>query len=120
MIILYNFSVFMFGLLARVAGIFQPKAKAFVTGRKGVLKNISESLASNTSPVIWVHCASLGEFEQGRPIIEAIKNEFPDHKIFLTFFSPSGFEIRKNYPQADYVFYLPLDTANNAKNLWPR
>lgn len=105
----------MFGLLARVAGIFQPKAKAFVKGRNNILENISDSLNGNTSPIVWMHCASLGEFEQGRPIIEAIKNELPDYKIFLTFFSPSGFEIRKNYPQADYVFYLPLDTAGNAK-----
>src|SRR5687768_12958231 len=117
MITLYNFSIFVFGLLVKAASIFQPKARAFAKGRKDILKNISESVKNNTSPVIWMHCASLGEFEQGRPIIEAIKSEFPDHKIFLTFFSPSGFEIRKNYPQADFVFYLPLDTASNAKKL---
>jgi 3-deoxy-D-manno-octulosonic-acid transferase len=65
--------------------------------------------------VVWVHCASLGEFEQGRPVIEALKREFPRYKILLTFFSPSGYEVRKNYAQADYVFYLPLDTPGNAK-----
>jgi 3-deoxy-D-manno-octulosonic-acid transferase len=113
----YNFFIFVFGLLIKGAGLFQPKAKAFLRGRQGILKNISESLATNQSPVIWLHCASLGEFEQGRPIIESLKQEFPSHKIFLTFFSPSGFEIRKNYSLADYVFYLPLDTAANAKKL---
>lgn len=72
-------------------------------------------MKNNSSPLVWVHCASLGEFEQGRPIIESIKQEFPSHKIFLTFFSPSGYEVRKNYPLADYVFYLPVDTAKNAR-----
>jgi 3-deoxy-D-manno-octulosonic-acid transferase len=111
----YNFLIFIFGILIKGAGIFQPKAKAFLQGRKAILKNITATLAGNQAPVMWLHCASLGEFEQGRPIIEAFKSEFPSIKIFLTFFSPSGFEIRKNFPQVDYVFYLPLDTAKNAK-----
>jgi 3-deoxy-D-manno-octulosonic-acid transferase len=111
----YNFFIFVFGLLVRGAGFFQPKAKAFLKGRKDILKNIAVSLKGNQSPLVWLHCASLGEFEQGRPIIEAFKSEFPSVKIFLTFFSPSGFEVRKNYSQADYVFYLPLDTAKNAR-----
>jgi 3-deoxy-D-manno-octulosonic-acid transferase len=114
---LYNFFIFLFGVLIKGASLFQPKAKAFLKGRKGILKEMATAFAENRSPVIWMHCASLGEFEQGRPIIEALKTEFPSHKIFLTFFSPSGFEIRKNYPQADYVFYLPLDTASNAKKI---
>ena len=67
------------------------------------------------APLAWVHCASLGEFEQGRPIIEQFKREYPHYKIMLTFFSPSGFEVRKNYSHADYIFYLPWDTASNAK-----
>src|SRR5689334_12005684 len=114
---LYNFFIFVFGILIKGASLFQPKAKAFLKGRQGILKGIAAAFADNQSPVVWLHCASLGEFEQGRPIIEALKSEFPSHKIFLTFFSPSGFEIRKNYPQADYVFYLPLDTASNAKKI---
>ncbi len=69
----------------------------------------------NQSPVIWVHCASLGEFEQGRPVIEDLRKLCPSHKIFLTFFSPSGYEVRKTYEQADWVFYLPWDTSKNAK-----
>ena len=70
---------------------------------------------TNRPTVIWFHCASLGEFEQGRPVIEAFKNAHPDWKIALTFFSPSGYEIRKNYEGADHIFYLPLDTPRNAK-----
>jgi 3-deoxy-D-manno-octulosonic-acid transferase len=111
----YNFIIFIFGILIKSAGIFQPKAKAFLQGRKAILKNIATTLDGNQAPVMWLHCASLGEFEQGRPIIEAFKSEFPSIKIFLTFFSPSGFEIRKTFPQVDYIFYLPLDTAKNAK-----
>ncbi|HEY0771954.1 MAG TPA: glycosyltransferase N-terminal domain-containing protein, partial [Sphingobacteriaceae bacterium] len=67
--------------------------------------------------MIWIHCASLGEFEQGRPIVEALKENYAAHKILLTFFSPSGFEVRKNFPLADYVFYLPWDTRANARQL---
>lgn len=112
---LYKISIFFLGLGVRFMSLFNTKAREFVTGRKGIFNRIDRALRGNTSPVVWVHCASLGEFEQGRPVIEALKNTFPDHKIFLTFFSPSGYRVRKNYAQADYVFYLPLDTAQNAK-----
>jgi 3-deoxy-D-manno-octulosonic-acid transferase len=83
--------------------------------------NWAAALASNWKhkpgdAVVWIHCASLGEFEQGRPIMEAIKKQFPQIKLLLTFFSPSGYEIRKNYPGADYVMYLPFDSAGNAKH----
>jgi 3-deoxy-D-manno-octulosonic-acid transferase len=117
MVILYNLSIFFLSVLIKHASLFHSKAKAFVTGRKGILKKIEEATVNLQSPLVWVHCASLGEFEQGRPIIEAIKKDFPDHKIFLTFFSPSGFEVRKNYPQADFVFYLPWDTSKHARRL---
>jgi 3-deoxy-D-manno-octulosonic-acid transferase len=117
MTILYNFSIFTLSLLVKVASLFHPKAKTFVTGRKGILKKIALSTANLTSPVVWVHCASLGEFEQGRPVIEAIRKDFPKVTIFLTFFSPSGFEVRKNYPLADAVAYLPWDTRRNARKL---
>lgn len=72
-------------------------------------------MSGNSQPVIWMHCASLGEFEQGRPVLEKLKEAYPGHKILLTFFSPSGYEIRKNYPGADWIFYLPLDTKSNVK-----
>ena len=113
--VFYNISIFFVGLGLRVWSLFNTKAREFVTGRKGIFNRIDEALRNNNDPVIWVHCASLGEFEQGRPIIEALKKEFISHKIFLTFFSPSGYLVRKGYPRADYVFYLPLDTARNAR-----
>ena len=113
--VLYNISIFFLGLGLRLASFFNPKAREFVTGRKRIFKKIDNALKNNKQPLIWIHCASLGEFEQGRPVIEALKKEFPTFRIFLTFFSPSGYVVRKNYPQADYVFYLPLDTKRNAK-----
>jgi 3-deoxy-D-manno-octulosonic-acid transferase len=97
-----------------VASLFNSKAALFTKGRKDIFKKIKSSLLQNTSPIIWVHCASLGEFEQARPVIEKLKGEFRSYKILLTFFSPSGFEVRKNYDQADYIFYLPWDTHKNA------
>lgn len=113
--VLYNISIFFVGLGLRVASIFNTKAREFVTGRAHIFKKMRAALDGNDQRVIWVHCASLGEFEQGRPVIEALKGEFPDRKILLTFFSPSGYNVRKNYPLASYVFYLPLDTRRNAR-----
>ena len=113
--VFYNIFIFFLGLGLRLFSIFNTRAREFVTGRKAIFKKIDEALQHNTQPIIWVHCASLGEFEQGRPVIEALKTEFADHKIFLTFFSPSGYRVRKGYSLADYVFYLPLDTRNNAR-----
>jgi 3-deoxy-D-manno-octulosonic-acid transferase len=115
MIILYNLSILLLRAGMHIAALFHPKARAFVTGRKNLLSRIAEDFKSNTDMVVWVHCASLGEFEQGRPIIEAFRREFPKIKILLTFFSPSGYEIRKKYDQADYVYYLPWDTHRNAQ-----
>lgn len=83
-------------------------------GRRGLRVRIQEAFSANTHKVVWVHCASLGEFEQGRPLMERWKQEFPEYKILLTFFSPSGYEVRKNYTLADWVFYLPWDTQKNA------
>jgi 3-deoxy-D-manno-octulosonic-acid transferase len=99
----------------QVASRFNPKARAFVNGRKDLFDKMTSSLASNRDPLVWFHCASVGEFEQARPIMEAFKTNWPDHKILLTFFSPSGYELRKNYSGADYIFYLPWDTSKNAK-----
>jgi 3-deoxy-D-manno-octulosonic-acid transferase len=115
MVVLYNLSIQLLKFGIRVAGFFHPKAKAFVTGRRGVFEKLNKKFAHNTSPVVWVHCASLGEFEQARPLIEAVKDEYPPFKVLLTFFSPSGYEIRKNYPFADEVAYLPIDTHSNAE-----
>ena len=113
--IFYNLVIHCLQFLFKIASLFNAKAKAFVSGRKFFFSKLKESLSDNNSPIIWVHCASLGEFEQGRPVMEALKREFPTHKILLTFFSPSGYEIRKNYSGADYIFYLPWDTKSNAQ-----
>jgi 3-deoxy-D-manno-octulosonic-acid transferase len=94
--------------------IFSPKMKLFVDGRKTVFQKL-ESRISSTDKTIWFHAASLGEFEQGLPVMEKIKKEFPNHKIVVTFFSPSGYEVRKNNSIADVTVYLPLDTKSNAQ-----
>lgn len=101
----------------RLAALWHPKAHLWVQGRQQVWQQIAEFQRNTPSDraVIWVHCASLGEFEQGRPLIELLKNRFPDRYIVLSFFSPSGYEIRKNYPAADLVCYMPMDTPANAR-----
>ncbi len=114
MILLYNLFVFLGRQLARVAALFDAKTRLLVKGHQHDLKKIREAFTTNKSPVIWIHCASLGEFEQGRPVLEALRKLYPSCKILLTFFSPSGYEVRKKYNQADWVFYLPWDTARNA------
>jgi len=111
----YTLSLWIVQLLYRVAATFHSKAQLFVRGRVGLMERLKIALQQNHDALIWVHCASLGEFEQGRPIIELLKKQHPNTKILLTFFSPSGYEVRKNYALADYVFYLPWDTATNAK-----
>ncbi len=105
----------LYALLLRLVAPFNPKAAAWVAGRRGLLPHIAQALAAEAAPRLWVHCASLGEFEQGRPLIGGLREQYPGHKIVLTFFSPSGYEVRKNWPGADYVFYLPLDTPDNAR-----
>lgn len=113
MLWIYNIGIVLYGLLIKLISIFNYKAKLFTKGRKDILKKIQETVNPNDHP-IWFHFASLGEFEQGRPVLEELKATTPSQKIVVTFFSPSGYEIRKNYPLAS-VFYLPLDTAANAK-----
>jgi 3-deoxy-D-manno-octulosonic-acid transferase len=98
-----------------IAAIFNAKAKQFVSGRNDLFKRLAVEFINPNHRWVWVHCASLGEFEQGRPLMEAIKQKYPTRKILLTFFSPSGYEVRKNYEGADAIFYLPWDTASNAK-----
>lgn len=105
----------LYGLLLQLAAPFVPKAAAWVAGRKGLLPHLARTIGADPAPRLWMHCASLGEFEQGRPLLEALRQRRPALKIVLTFFSPSGYEVRKSWPGADYVFYLPLDTAANAR-----
>ncbi|QTE24124.1 3-deoxy-D-manno-octulosonic acid transferase [Polaribacter cellanae] len=109
---LYDFAIFLASLLLPIAAIFNKKIKLFVDGRKETFSKIE---ALKKEKVIWFHAASLGEFEQARPIIEALKKKAKKYKILVTFFSPSGYEIRKNYKLADVICYLPLDSKSNAK-----
>ena len=115
MIFLYKTVIFLYSLVIRIVSPFNKKAYLFVKGRKNWRKKLTEKV-DNNERYIWFHCASLGEFEQGRPVIEEIKKQFPEYKIALTFFSPSGYEIRKNYELADIVAYLPVDTKKNARD----
>jgi len=110
----YNITVYIVSFSLKIVALFNKKIDLFVKGRKDVFKALEHHFKTNDA-IIWFHCASLGEFEQGRPIIEKCKEEFKDHKILITFFSPSGYEIQKDYPNADLVTYLPLDTKKNAK-----
>jgi len=95
--------------MIRIVSLFNKKAKLWVVGRRGIFAKIESKIDKNAK-IAWFHSASLGEFEQGRSVIEKFKEKYPDYKILLTFFSPSGYEIRKNYDVADYIFYLPADT----------
>ena len=113
---LYSFGLYLYALLLRLVAPFIPKAAAWVAGHQGLLPRIEQALAPDPAPRLWVHCASLGEFEQGKPLIEGLRRQYSGYKIVLTFFSPSGYEVRKNWAGADYVFYLPLDSASNARD----
>lgn len=97
-----------------IAALFNPKAKKWVKGRKHIFQKLEAAIPTGEK-IIWVHCASLGEFEQGRPLMERIKGQGSRYKVLLTFFSPSGYEVQKNYKGADWVFYLPLDGPRTAK-----
>jgi 3-deoxy-D-manno-octulosonic-acid transferase len=105
----------LFKLGLQLASPFNPKAKLWVEGRKNWEENLRSKVSSlQLENAVWFHCASLGEFEQGRPVIEKLKKEYPQQKVVLTFFSPSGYEIQRDYPYADLVTYLPADTVSNA------
>ncbi len=115
---MYNFFYIVFiklyPLVARLIAPFNSKAALWVKGRKNILQQIHNALVNDASKKIWIHCASLGEYEQGKPVIEKLKECFPQYKSVLTFFSPSGYEVKKNSGEADYIFYLPMDSAKNA------
>lgn len=112
--LLYDLGIWFYGFILRVISPFHAKAKLWVDGRKNILEHIEQTIEKGQKH-IWFHFASLGEFEQGRAVLEQIKKSFPQEKIIITFFSPSGYEIRKNTGLADHVFYLPQDTAGNAR-----
>ncbi len=121
----YNVFLLFYKAGIHIAALFNAKAKKWLDGRKGLweslqhqitrLRSDSSSNERNAPPLVWMHCASLGEFEQGRPLLEKLRTQYPNCKFLLTFFSPSGYEIRKDYNGADYVCYLPLDGRRNAE-----
>jgi 3-deoxy-D-manno-octulosonic-acid transferase len=115
--LIYSFSISVYSVCIRLASIWSNKAKAWTEGRKNWKENLQ--LVKNRAAgreITWVHCASLGEFEQGRPVIESLRSAYPKTFIVLSFFSPSGYEVRKDYNNADAVIYLPADTPANAKS----
>ncbi|RXM47691.1 3-deoxy-D-manno-octulosonic acid transferase [Flavobacterium sp. YO12] len=114
MLFLYNLVISIAGFFLKIAALFSPKIKLFIEGRKNVFSILEEKIKPSDK-TIWFHSASLGEYEQGLPVIEKIKEKYPSHKIVVTFFSPSGYEVRKNNTVADVTVYLPLDSKSNAK-----
>lgn len=114
MLFLYNLILLFASQVIKLLALFNPKMKLFVDGRKGVFERIRKKI-NPSDKTIWFHAASLGEYEQGLPVIEQIKIKYPEHKIVVTFFSPSGYEVRKNNTVADLTIYLPLDTKHNAQ-----
>ena len=116
--LLYNIFIQLYSLTAKLLSFNNKKAKLWIEGRVHIFSELTKAFNNNTSPVIWMHCASLGEFEQGRPIIEKFIVQNSKFKVLITFFSPSGFEVQKNYTGANWIFYLPIDTAKNAKQFY--
>ena len=114
MFFIYNIISIIASQIVKILAFFSPKMKLFVNGRKIVFSTL-QSKISPSDKTIWFHAASLGEYEQGLPVIEKVKIKYPSHKIIVTFFSPSGYEVRKNNTVADVTVYLPLDTKSNAK-----
>jgi len=113
-ILFYNFFLLLYKISVRISSLFNPKAEKWLKGRKNIFERLRNTIPGNARP-IWIHCSSLGEFEQGRPVIEKLRKEYPGHKILLTFFSPSGYEEMKGFTGSDWVFYLPLDGPVSAK-----
>lgn len=111
---LYNICIMACAGLVRLMSPFYPKMRMWCEGRKGMIERIGRDMAGAES-VVWIHVSSLGDFEQGRPIVDYVKENYPNHKVLLTFFSPAGYEVRKNYPNADYVYYIPVDTRREVR-----
>lgn len=111
---LYNLGLTLYVWAIRLVAPRHPKARLWIEGRRDLFRRIREAVAPGER-IVWMHVASLGEFEQGRPIIEELRRKHPEYKILLTFFSPSGYEVRKDYKGADIVTYLPIDTVGNAR-----
>ena len=113
-ILLYNLFLWFYAAGIRLVAPWNRKAARWLSGRKGLFDRIQQFRGQHGGKLIWMHCASLGEFEQGRPLLEAARAHYPDYTLVLSFFSPSGYEVRKNYPGVDFVCYLPMDSPANA------
>lgn len=116
--LLYNLFLLLYKTIVSILSLFNNKAKLWIKGRQNIFLHLASTLKNEHAEKIWVHCASLGEFEQAIPFIEAIKKLYASKKIVLTFFSPSGYEVQKNYSGVDFIFYMPLDSAKNAKHFY--
>ncbi len=113
--VIYDIALQLYSFILYLISPFHAKAKSWSVGRRGVFNRLKDAIGGEERPMAWFHCASLGEFEQGRSVIELFKERNPSYAILVTFFSPSGYEVRKDYKGADYIFYLPIDTRSNAK-----
>ena len=112
---MYSLALFLYRQLVRLFSYVKPKAQLWNAGQSSVWEGLEIALSGNNRPVAWFHTASLGEYEQGKPVMEAYRAQYPDHFILVTFFSPSGYEVRKNAKDVDYVSYLPLDGARSSE-----
>ena len=117
MIILYHLFLAIYSAGIHIASLWNKKARSWVNGRKYFFKKLRQTYTPDGGPTVWMHCASLGEFEQGRPLLKKIKEDFPSVSFFITFFSPSGYDIVKKNKEFENVYYLPIDSASNAKQL---
>ena len=114
---LYSIGIWLYTLGIRMAALFgHAKARLMVVGWKQWPEQVAR--LDHSRSVVWFHAASLGEFEQARPVLEEYRRRHPDHQVLVTFFSPSGYEVRKNYPLADAVCYLPMDTPRNVRRFF--
>jgi 3-deoxy-D-manno-octulosonic-acid transferase len=111
----YSIFLWLYRVTVRISSAWNDKARKWIHGRENIFEKIKLRFQNSNTNTVWVHCSSLGEFEQGKPVMEKIKQHYPNHKLLITFFSPSGYEIKKDYPGADYVFYLPMDSKRNAR-----
>ena len=114
LLLLYNLTVQLYFIAVRIAALWNKKAKEWIGGRKNLFASLEQKITA-ADKIIWMHCSSAGEFEQGKPVIEKLKSIYPQHKILVSFFSPSGYNTATNYKYADIITYLPLDTRKNAK-----
>ena len=111
---IYNLIIYLYLLGVAIYSRFNEKVRKMWRGEREAFRILREKVDPNAK-YVWFHAASLGEFEQGRPLMEQLRKDHPEYKILLTFFSPSGYEVRKNYEGADIITYLPLDTITNAR-----